>query len=324
MWLGLAVVAGCSDAGPDSMITSTFSNVEQHAAEAADQAGIEWRWSEPVNLGAVVNSDGPDTNPSVSPDELSLYFVSQRAGGQGGSDIWVSQRASVRDPWGAPVNLGPIINSASLDAAATISDDGHLLFFHSDRPGGHGDHDLYVSYRANVTDDFAWEQPTNLGSTVNTAFQEAGAEFVNASLLIFNRRQALGGTPPYDVFTLAIGPDGMPTAAPQPIAEINTSFSDFGVEVNDQEREMLFVSTRPGGLGGNDIWRATRLTKHDTWRTPENVTPLNTALNDRHPTLLDHGRTLIFSSSRPGGVGSDDLWMSTRRPGGQSAGAREP
>ena len=322
MCIALTIVASCSDAGSDSSITSSVN--PSMAAAAADQAGIEWIWSEPVNLGSVVNSVASDANPSMSPDELSLYFVSQRAGGHGGSDIWVSHRATVHDPWGQPVNLGATINTASLEAGPTVSDDGHLFFFHSDRPGGAGDFDLYVSYRADVTDDSGWGAPVSLGPSVNTAFQEAGMEFVNATLLIFNRRQGLGATPPYDLFIVGIGPDGMPTSTPQPIAELNTEFSDFGAEVTDNEREMLFVSTRPGGLGGNDLWRTTRLTKHAAWRTPENIVPLNTTLNDRHPSLSNHGRTLIFSSNRPGGVGSDDLWITTRRPGGQSVGAREP
>ena len=319
----LAMVAGCSDSGPDSTgITSSVN--PSMAAAASDEAGIEWIWSEPVNLGSVVNSGAADTNPSMSPDELSLYFVSARTGGHGGNDIWVARRASADEPWGPPVNLGGVINATGNDAGPSISDDGHLLFFQSDRPGGHGDLDIYVSFRADVTDDFAWGAPVNLGPRVNSASQEAGAEFVNATLLIFNQREGPGNIPPNDLFEVAIGPDGLPTSSPQPIAELNTELSNFGAEVLDHEREMFFVSTRTGGFGGNDLWRTTRLTKHQAWRTPENVSALNTTLTDRHPTFSDHGRTLIFSSNRPGGVGSDDLWITTRRPGGQSVGAREP
>src|SRR2546428_9169426 len=69
-------------------------------------------WSTPVNLGPVINSVLRENGPAISKDGLSLYFGSFRAGGFGGSDIWVSHRASVDDSWGSPVNLGPTINTA--------------------------------------------------------------------------------------------------------------------------------------------------------------------------------------------------------------------
>ena len=52
-------------------------------------------WSAPVNLGAVVNSAGPDLGPALSPDGLSLYFFSARPGGLGGNDYWASRRTTV-------------------------------------------------------------------------------------------------------------------------------------------------------------------------------------------------------------------------------------
>lgn len=63
-------------------------------------------WSAPVNLGPVINSASSDQGPAISKDGLTLYFHSNRPGGLGGFDMWVSQRASVDDPRGAPVNLG--------------------------------------------------------------------------------------------------------------------------------------------------------------------------------------------------------------------------
>lgn len=63
-------------------------------------------WSAPVNLGPVINSASSDQGPAISKDGLTLYFHSNRPGGLGAFDMWVSQRASVDDPWGAPVNLG--------------------------------------------------------------------------------------------------------------------------------------------------------------------------------------------------------------------------
>src|SRR5437899_12840608 len=62
-------------------------------------------WGAPVNLGPVVNSAYNDQHPSISKDGLSLYFVSNRPGGFGGNDIWVTKRAPVDDRWGTLQNL---------------------------------------------------------------------------------------------------------------------------------------------------------------------------------------------------------------------------
>src|SRR5580765_5344319 len=62
-------------------------------------------WSTPVNLGPTINSASSDQEAGISRDGLSLYFASNRPGGFGGFDMYVSQRASVDDPWGSPMNL---------------------------------------------------------------------------------------------------------------------------------------------------------------------------------------------------------------------------
>ena len=95
-------------------------------------------WSAPVNLGPVVNSSFGDNNATLSPDGLSLYFASDRPGGLGLTDLWVARRASVDSPWEAPVNLGAPVNTPFADGAPALSIDGHLLFLHSNRPGGRG------------------------------------------------------------------------------------------------------------------------------------------------------------------------------------------
>src|SRR5262245_26589540 len=105
---------------------------------AAPAAGNYSDWGTPVNLGGAINSAASDQHPALSKDGLSLYFTSDRPGGFGGLDLWVSQRESEEAPWGAPVNLGPTVNSGATDMAPAFSPDGHHLYFHSDRPGGLG------------------------------------------------------------------------------------------------------------------------------------------------------------------------------------------
>jgi len=101
-------------------------------------------WEEPTNLGPVVNSSASDSIPFISSDGLLLFFSEERLnapirpGGFGNQDMWVTRRASISDAWGAPVNLGPRVNSPSLEAAPRVSPDGSTLYFNSERSGGLG------------------------------------------------------------------------------------------------------------------------------------------------------------------------------------------
>src|SRR3989442_6550735 len=138
-------------------------------------------WSEPVNLGAVVNSNVLDAAPTLSKDGLSLYLTSNRPGGLGGNDLWVSHRDCGDCAWGTPVNLGPVINSPAIENRASLSGDGHLLFFFSDRPGGQGRTDICMSRRADPQDDFGWEPPVNLGADVNTGTAEQAPFYLQSA-----------------------------------------------------------------------------------------------------------------------------------------------
>jgi len=115
-------------------------------------------WSEPVNLGPLVNSTSMDRGPAISKDGLSLYFASNRSGGFGttGEDIYVSQRETRDSEWGPAVNLGPTINTSFSEMVPALSRDGHLLFFASNRiEGSFGGVDIWVSRREDTHDDSA-------------------------------------------------------------------------------------------------------------------------------------------------------------------------
>ena len=119
-----------------------------------------------MNLGATVNSSASDGPGNMPANGLEFYFASDRPGGSGDLDLWMTTRAATSDSWGEPVNLGPTANSPSWDADPSVSADGLTLFFSSDRPGGLGRVDLYMSRRSTISDP--WSEPVNLGSAVNT------------------------------------------------------------------------------------------------------------------------------------------------------------
>lgn len=267
-------------------------------------------WSEPVNFGPRVNSAFAEQSPILSNDGLSLYFASNRPGGFGANDIWVSQRPSTDAPWGIPRNLGEIVNTASTDFGPQLSRNGHQLYFVSGRPGGYGGQDLWVSWRANTHDDFAWETPVNLGPVINTVADE-GTPSIQGNEFYFARSRGGITGPPFDIYVSTMRGDTFEPA--QLVTELNSPTDSRVPKVRFDGREIFFTSDRPGGVGSYDIWRSTRQGNGQTWSPPENLGPvINSSRFDIALALSEDGTTLFFSSDRPGGFGSYDLYYATR------------
>jgi outer membrane protein OmpA-like peptidoglycan-associated protein/tetratricopeptide (TPR) repeat protein len=132
-------------------------------------------WNDPENLGDIINTDAWESSPSLSPDKRFLYFSSNRLGGYGGKDIWVSERNN-QNRWGKPFNLGPTINTKNDEASPFIHADNQTLYFSSDGLPGYGNTDLFVSKKQT---DGTWGEPLNLGYPINTIDDE-GSLIVSA------------------------------------------------------------------------------------------------------------------------------------------------
>jgi WD40-like Beta Propeller Repeat len=273
-------------------------------------------WAAPVNLGPIVNSAVNDFGPAISKNGLSLYFTSDRPGGFGNVDIWVSQRPSVEDPWGLPVNLGPTVNTSFGERTPNFSRDGHWMFFVSNRSGGFGGDDLWASWRTHTHDDFGWQPAVNLGPGVNAASFDAGASFfeneeAGMALLFFGsiRPGGFGGP---DLYVSAQGTDGSFGPATL-VSELSSPLAEQRPTIRFDGLEIIFFSNRPGTLGGADLWASTRQTVFDSWSVPENLGPaVNSTSNDAPSYLSSDGRILFLTSDRPGGFGAGDLYVTTR------------
>jgi hypothetical protein len=268
-------------------------------------------WSTPVNVGASINTSANEQNATLSKDGLSLYFTSNRSDGIGNLDIWVSRRASVSSPFLPAENLGAPVNSTGADFAPNLSNDGHLLFFSSNRDGNI---DIYLSRRANKDDDFAWGLPVKLGSGVNTLDAEQAPMYLQSVedglVNLYFNRGALGLSQA-DIYSAAVDKGGGTLGPAVLVAELSVAgANDAGATVRKDGKEVFFFSTRPG-LGGIDLWTSTRSTVDEAWSEPVNVGSLNTEFNEQTPSLSHDGRTLVFASNRPGSVGND-IWMTTR------------
>ena len=132
-------------------------------------------WSEPENLGSNINTEAWESSPSISPDKRALYFSSNRGGGYGGKDLYVSYRLP-NGKWGPAQNMGASLNTVGDELAPFIHADNATLYFNSDGLPGYGNSDIYLCRKGPNND---WSLPENLGFPINTIENE-GSIFIAA------------------------------------------------------------------------------------------------------------------------------------------------
>ena len=125
-------------------------------------------WSEAKNMGTSINTEFWESSPSLSPDKRDLYFSSNRPGGFGGKDIWVSHRLST-GRWSTPENLGEAVNTSGDEGCPFMHADNQTLYFNSNGHPGYGMTDLFFSKKVN---DSSWTMARNLGYPVNSIDDE--------------------------------------------------------------------------------------------------------------------------------------------------------
>jgi hypothetical protein len=265
------------------------------------QANADFAFGEPVNLKSVIPviDTAQDFIDCVSYDGLEMYVDSLRPGGQGGIDMWVLRRNTRDQDWDSPINLGPIVNSTSEDATACISADGLSLYFQSNRPGGYGRLDLYITTRASISD--GWGPPVNLGPKLNSDLNEAWPWITSDDLTLYfhayNRTDGYGRA---DIYVArretkdALWSQAVNLGLPVNTAEYNES----GACTSSDERLLFFSEDitapfRPHGYGGGDMWLTKRASEF--WQAPVNLGPkVNKLSSDFGPRISPNGRMLYF------------------------------
>ena len=155
----------------------------------AEVATADFTFGEPTNLVPTVNSQAIDGQSSVSADGLSLFFYSERSGGYGGRDIWIAARATTDGDWTPAENLGPPVNTSYRESAPSVSADGLMLFFDSDR-GGSGD-EIWMTTRQ-TTDD-PWTTSVVLEPPVNSSAEDGSGRISPDGLALFFASRRSGG-----------------------------------------------------------------------------------------------------------------------------------
>jgi hypothetical protein len=290
------------------------------ALAAAAQAMNFSAWSNAQKIDEIggnnseLNTPFQDGCPIQSPDGLSLYQASNRPGGQGLLDIWVSHRESTDEPWGAPENLGAPVNSAADDFCPTPVRGGGLFFVSREaNPGSCGLGDIYFTKLNAVK---GWTEPRNLGCAPggpNTALDEQGPSYVENNeqgYLFFSSSSAVVAG---DIYVSPRLGDRWYFGGSTSVAGLNDpAANDIQPNVRKDGLEVVFSSNRAGGLGAQDIWASTRNSFSAPWSVPVNLgTAINTAAAESRPSLSRNARQLLFGRS-PGPEGIGDIYVSTR------------
>jgi len=230
------------------------------------------------------------------------------------------QPAAAPFVFGTPRNLGSVINKAAagvepgFDGGPSTSADGLTLYFVSDRPGGSGGPDLWVAVRTTTSDP--WQNPVNLGPTVNSPDSDAAPSISSDGLELYfdSSEDRPGGQGDGDLWVTRRTNRSAPWSAPENLGPIvNGPQADGTPQLSRDGRSLYFASWRSAGFGNGDLWVSTRSSPTEPWQPPVNLGSAINGPNDEWcPAPSPDGLALIFQSNRPGGLGGDDLYATTR------------
>jgi outer membrane protein OmpA-like peptidoglycan-associated protein len=206
-------------------------------------------WGTARNAGAPLNTAGNEGAQSISSDGRYMFFTAcDRNDGQGRCDIYFSSYDGYR--WSPGINIGPPVNTTYWESQPSVSPNGRMLFFVSNRPGGIGGMDIWYSLQGS---DGRWGKPVNPGKTINTAGDEFSPFiYFNGRTLYFssNGRESFGG---HDIYFTNMNRDSTWTSPENLGPPVNTPADETGLVIESSGRRAYFSSVRDKGRG-KDIY----------------------------------------------------------------------
>ncbi len=276
------------------------------------------------NLGATVNSAYMDHTPVISADGSAMYFTSRRPGSIGGlqniygekdtlyGDYYEDIYASIKvgDEWRKPVSIGSNVNSSVHDATIGLSPDGQELFVYRSDSVKWGN--IFISKVEGNT----WGRLHKLPSPINTQYWEGSASITSDGKILYFSSNRPGGYPGQDrdIYRCRRLPNGE-WGKPELLdtATINTPYDDDAPFNHSDGKTLYFSSKGHKSMGGFDIFR-TKETE-EGWKEPTNVGyPINSPDHEISFSLSADGKRGYYSSAKPGGYGSLDLYVVNMEP----------
>jgi len=213
-----------------------------------DAQGTEW--SSMNEIDGALNDASHSGSASLTADGQYIIFAaySHQVEGSGRTDLYSARKE--RGEWRDVQNLGPIVNSNAWDASPALTQDGTVLYFSSDRPGGKGGTDIYMPRRTRE----GWTKPQNVNE-INSASDEMTPYIAADGKTFYFASNRNGGAGGFDIYVTRKSGDSFssPTNIGTPI---NSEFDDIAYIAKINTDHAYFASTRSGGAGGLDVYFA--------------------------------------------------------------------
>lgn len=296
-----------------------------HATSYADEKFGDW--SKPVNLDTLspqINTSAREGCQVLSADGLSLYFASDqpdssRDASRQDLDLWVAERQDKKMPFSAPYHLGNVINSQQDEVCPTLSKNGRALYFASNRIGGCGDRDLYLSVRNNKYDNLNWQTPLHLGCKINSTSRDHGASIFRLkkakTFLYFssNRSTNSENYRGHNIYQVKLDKNGIPILSTLKIVKGVSSINNDSRPFLRKDGLEIFFDRDVKNSNREEIWAASRDKNSHSFSNAVPITALSSTGRDIRPSLNKTATTLYFTSTRSeGSLGRADIWVSTR------------
>jgi len=293
-------------------LTSSFQKNNEIPVTSNEKANL-------LHLSRNINSSDIEYTPFISPDEKYLFFESDRAGGvglTGDFDLWFSYNTSTNEKpkFSVPRNFGKPINTEFFDGLPSLrinsQGDWELYFtsFATKDRTGKKETNIYYSKRNNNK----WSKPISL-QIVNSDFHDRMPSISSDGKKLYFSSNRPGGFGKDDIWMSEF--DTSMNSWKKPInlgAKVNTVASEISPSIHPDTITLYFSSNKSEGVGGFDMY-VTQIIPSDsaetTWKPSKNLgTPYNSKYDDEYPTVLKNGKSMYFTSNRPGGYGQFDIY----------------
>lgn len=259
--------------------------------------------SGPTNMGPIINTAARDAEPTFTADGNTMYFNCFDRQGQVGSDICVTHR--VADSWSEPEIVQAVSTSDYLEVEPLLSPDGNQLYIMSNRPGGEGATDIWVSEMVNGE----WSEPENLGAPINSPYSDHCVYFTGENWeFAYWTSTRPGGYGGNDIW-MSEKVNGVWQEAENLGPNVNSAASEHHSLPSEDGRSLYVTTTRDQGYGMEDIYVTSRQ-GDGSWTELVNLGPeVNSDQHDRCPAFSPDFSLFYFDSERAGGFGNKDLWV---------------
>jgi hypothetical protein len=285
-----------TDSGQDAAVDA--ANDQEPADSPQNACDLGAPFGVPVPIAGAINTAAKEGGPRLTADELTMYFSRAVAGAT--SSLFIAHRSSATAPFDTATPLTALDESFD-EYDPTTSTELAIFFTAVDRASSC---DIWGATRASAADSFG--APGAVGAVNSGASEQTPFLTADSAALWFASNRP-GGPGNYDLYRAAA--TGASFDSPALVAELSTSSNEFTPTLAPDRLVVFFSSDRPGGLGGEDIWTASRGSVNDAFSGVAAVSPVNSGSDDFPGWLSADGCRLYMSSLRSG---NEDIYVAVR------------